>query len=84
MDEFWMFRADLYNPKFKTVETVVNAMNYILQDKRCVGLLPEEEMPFVLFSDEEFARYSLDLLETNGCPTDKHLVKIKAAGKCTR
>jgi hypothetical protein len=84
MDEFWAFKADLYNPEFKAVETVVNAVNYVLQDKRFVGLLPLEDMPYLLFSDEESAKYALELLDKNGCPTDKHVVKIKAAGKCTR
>lgn len=81
MDEFWAFEADLYNPKFETVETVVNAVNYILQDKRFVGLLPLEDMPYLLFLDEESAKYALELLETNGCPTDKHIVKVENRGR---
>ena len=81
MDEFWAFRADIYNPEFKTVAGIVNAINYLCQDKRFVGLLPDEGMPFVLFSDENFARYALELLEENGCPTDKHIVKIENRGR---
>lgn len=81
MDEFWAFRADLYNPRFETVASICNVLNYLYQDKRFVGLLPDEGMPFVLFSDEKFARYALELLEENGCPTDKHIAKVENRGR---
>lgn len=81
MDEFWAFRADLYNPRFETVAGIVNAINYLCRDKRFVGLLPDEGMPFVLFSNKKFARYALELLEENGCPTDKHIVKVENRGR---